>query len=92
MARKINYTGDWLVTLAWCLFCGFKSPIPYFQALYFAILLVHRAIRSVTSALTHVLIYSLNYFRDDEMCHEKYGDDWLEYKKKVPYMFIPNIV
>jgi delta14-sterol reductase/lamin-B receptor len=73
MARKINYTGDWLITFSWCLLCGFDSPIPYFQAIYFAILLVHRAIR------------------DDEMCHEKYGDDWLEYKKKVPYMFIPFV-
>jgi delta14-sterol reductase/lamin-B receptor len=45
LARKINYTGDWLVTLSWCLLCGFKSPVPYFQALYFAILLVHRAVR-----------------------------------------------
>ena len=41
-ARKINYTGDWLVTLSWCLLCGFDSPLPYFQALYFAILLIHR--------------------------------------------------
>eukprot|EP01038_Epipyxis_sp_PR26KG_P006460 gene6460-8888_t len=73
-ARKINYTGDWLITLSWCLLCGFKSPVPYFQAVYFAILLIHRA------------------GRDDEMCHEKYGDDWLEYKKRVPYLFIPYII
>ena len=45
LARKINYSGDWLVTLSWCLLCGFKSPVPYFQALYFAILLIHRAVR-----------------------------------------------
>ena len=38
MARKINYTGDWLVTLSWCMLCGFDSPIPYFQAIYFLIL------------------------------------------------------
>lgn len=74
MARKINYTGDWLITFSWCLLCGFKSPIPYFQAIYFLVLLIHRAIR------------------DDELCHEKYGDDWLEYKKRVPYMFIPYII
>eukprot|EP01036_Dinobryon_divergens_P028095 gene28095-36986_t len=74
MARKINYTGDWLITFSWCLLCGFKSPIPYFQAVYFLILLIHRAIR------------------DDEMCHEKYGDDWLEYKKRVPYMFVPYVI
>lgn len=73
-ARKINYTGDWIVTLSWCLLCGFDSPIPYFQAIYFAILLIHRA------------------DRDDHMCHQKYGDDWLEYKKRVPYMFIPYII
>ena len=102
LARKINYTGDWLITLSWCLLCGFKvrstthhstglshfpcphrgppphlapqtshtsclllclclclcvcvgqSPVPYFQALYFLVLLVHRAIR------------------DDHMCREK---------------------
>ncbi len=34
--------GDWLVTFSWCLLCGFDSPIPYFQAIYFAILLLHR--------------------------------------------------
>ncbi|KAG8955904.1 erg24, C-14 sterol reductase [Tulasnella sp. 424] len=29
--------------------------------------------------------------RDDEACHEKYGDDWLEYKKRVPYRIFPYI-
>jgi delta14-sterol reductase len=74
MARKINYTGDWLMGLTWCLVCGFDSIVPYFYAIYFFILLVHRSIR------------------DDEMCHEKYGDDWVEYKKKVPYRFVPGLV
>ena len=74
MARKINYTGDWIITFAWCLLCGYDSPIPYFQALYFLILLIHRA------------------DRDDKMCAEKYGDDWEEYKRKVPYMFIPYVI
>lgn len=74
MARKINYTGDWLITFSWCLLCGAGSPIPYFQAVYFLVLLVHRAIR------------------DDHMCAEKYGEDWLEYKRRVPYMFIPYVI
>ncbi len=45
MARKINYTGDWLMGLAWCLTCGATSPVAYFYATYFAVLLVHRAAR-----------------------------------------------
>ena len=74
MARKINYTGDYIMGLTWCLLCGFDSIVPYYYAIYFAILLVHRSIR------------------DDQMCYEKYGDDWIEYKKKVPYRFIPGII
>eukprot|EP00980_Cylindrotheca_fusiformis_P004233 scaffold918_cov126-Cylindrotheca_fusiformis.AAC.12 len=74
MARKINYTGDWIMGLTWCLVCGFDSIVPYFYAIYFAILLIHRSIR------------------DDEMCAHKYGDDWLEYKRQVPYRFIPGII
>ncbi|KAL1935543.1 hypothetical protein VTP01DRAFT_4683 [Rhizomucor pusillus] len=41
-ARHINYLGDWLMSIAWCLPCGFGSIIPYFYCIYFAILLVHR--------------------------------------------------
>lgn len=74
LARKINYTGDFLITLSWCLLCGFDSPIPYFQAIYFLFLLIHRA------------------ERDNISCSEKYGEDWDEYKKRVPYMFIPFVV
>jgi delta14-sterol reductase/lamin-B receptor len=45
MARKINYLGDWLMGLSWCLVCGFDSIVPYFYAIYFCILLIHRSIR-----------------------------------------------
>lgn len=109
MARKINYTGkkknrnkltslfplgDWLMTLSWCLLCGFNSPIPYFQAIYFLILLVHRYENKIYQIYLHNLndLYFLRALRDDHMCQEKYGNDWLEYKKKVPYLFIPYIV
>eukprot|EP01130_Rhizamoeba_saxonica_P014208 TRINITY_DN6182_c0_g1_i1.p1 TRINITY_DN6182_c0_g1~~TRINITY_DN6182_c0_g1_i1.p1 ORF type:complete len:440 (-),score=62.48 TRINITY_DN6182_c0_g1_i1:35-1354(-) len=74
LARKINYTGDWLMVLSLCLLCGFSSPVPYFQALYFFILLVHRAMR------------------DDYACMQKYGQDWVKYKKEVPYVFIPYVI
>ena len=45
MARKINYTGDWLMGLAWCLTTGFQTPLTYFYSIYFLILLIHRAFR-----------------------------------------------
>ena len=45
MARKINYLGDWIMGLSWCMVCGFGSIVPYYYAIYFAILLVHRSIR-----------------------------------------------
>jgi hypothetical protein len=45
MARKINYTGDWIMGLSWCLVCGYASIVPYFYALYFLILLIHRSER-----------------------------------------------
>jgi len=45
LARKINYTGDYIMGLSWCLVCGWNSLVPYFYAVYFMILLVHRSIR-----------------------------------------------
>ena len=44
-ARKVNYTGDWLMSLAWCLLCGPTHVFPYFYCIYFGVLLAHRAAR-----------------------------------------------
>lgn len=41
-SRHINYFGDLLMALSWCLPTGFSSPIPYFYFFYFAFLLWHR--------------------------------------------------
>uniref|UniRef100_A0A7S0NZH8 Delta(14)-sterol reductase n=1 Tax=Calcidiscus leptoporus TaxID=127549 RepID=A0A7S0NZH8_9EUKA len=74
LARKINYTGDWLMGLSWSLCCGAISPIAYFYPVYFGVLLTHRAAR------------------DDHFCRLKYGDDWQEYKRRVPYIFVPGVI
>jgi hypothetical protein len=42
IARHLNYCGDLLMALAWCLPAGFEHPLPYFYIFYFTILLVHR--------------------------------------------------
>ena len=31
LARKINYTGDWIMGLSWCMVCGFDSIVPYYM-------------------------------------------------------------
>jgi len=42
IARHVNYLGDLLMGLAWCLPCLFDHVVPYFYIIYFTILLVHR--------------------------------------------------
>ena len=44
-ARHMNYTGDLLGSLAYCLACGFEHLLPYFYIIYMTILLVHRCYR-----------------------------------------------
>lgn len=45
LARHINYFGDWLMSVAWCLPCGFATPLVFFYPAYFAVLLIHRELR-----------------------------------------------
>eukprot|EP00927_Polykrikos_kofoidii_P021972 TRINITY_DN20650_c0_g1_i1.p1 TRINITY_DN20650_c0_g1~~TRINITY_DN20650_c0_g1_i1.p1 ORF type:complete len:464 (+),score=54.35 TRINITY_DN20650_c0_g1_i1:112-1503(+) len=78
LARKINYTGDWLMAWAWSMTTGCPavsngSVMTYFYPIYFAVLLIHRA------------------SRDDHFCSQKYGEAWREYKKRVPYLFVPYL-
>ena len=42
---QINYSADWLMGVSWCAVCGTGSIVPYFYAIYFGILLIHRAWR-----------------------------------------------
>ena len=45
-----------------------------------------------TTIAINVNNYTDRAIRDDETCAEKYGADWAEYKRQVPYMFIPGVV
>ena len=76
-ARHINYFGDWLMGLAWCMPCGLAgaaSVVPYFYCLYFGTLLAHRE------------------RRDEHACRRKYGAaDWGKYCARVPWRIIPYV-
>lgn len=30
--------------------------------------------------------------RDEHRCSQKYGDDWVEYKRRVPYVYFPGLI
>ncbi|AET39062.1 delta(14)-sterol reductase Ecym_3597 [Eremothecium cymbalariae DBVPG len=42
MSQHINYLGDWLMSLSWCLCTRFETPLTYYYSVFFAILLLHR--------------------------------------------------
>ncbi len=76
MSRHINYFGDWIMGVAWCLptgWVGLTSVVPYIYAIYFACLLIHRE------------------RRDDHACKIKYGADWDRYCQLVPWRIIPHV-
>jgi protein-S-isoprenylcysteine O-methyltransferase Ste14 len=42
LSRHMNYFGDLMIALSWCLPALFSNALPYFHILYFTILLLHR--------------------------------------------------
>ncbi|EKF33320.1 C-14 sterol reductase, putative [Trypanosoma cruzi marinkellei] len=45
ICRHPNYVGDWLMTFAWSALTGIGAILPYYQPVYFAVLLIHRQLR-----------------------------------------------
>ncbi len=45
ISRHMNYMGDLILSLSYCLACGFHSIVPYFYFFYLSILLIHRCYR-----------------------------------------------
>ena len=41
--------------------------------------------------LAFIILLIHREWRDNRHCAAKYGDDWVEYRKKVPYRIIPGI-
>ena len=75
-ARHVNYLGDWIMGLAWCLptgGAGAAGVVPFFYCIYFAALLAHRE------------------RRDEAACRAKYGADWDAYCRIVPWRIIPRV-
>jgi protein-S-isoprenylcysteine O-methyltransferase Ste14 len=45
ISRHANYLGDLMMSLSWCLLCGFTYILPYFYIVYMTILLTGRVFR-----------------------------------------------
>jgi protein-S-isoprenylcysteine O-methyltransferase Ste14 len=43
--RKMQYTGDIMMATSWGLACGFNSLLPFFYALFFTCMIIHRQTR-----------------------------------------------
>ena len=78
MSRHVNYMGEIVQALALSIpgvLVG-EGMIRYVPLLY---------------PLYYLLLFVPRQFDDDVVCSMKYGDRWVEYKKRVPYRIIPGI-
>lgn len=106
-ARHINYFGDWIQSLPFCLPTGLAGYVivPAGSGLVGAGVRTMLDGRQVTQdgaapwGMLFTYLYSA-YFgfllvhrerRDDNNCAEKYGDDWVKYRKQVPWRIIPGV-
>ena len=78
LSRHVNYLGEIVQALA--------LSIP-------GVLVGHGMLRYVPLLypLYYVLLFVPRQYDDDVVCSLKYGDKWMEYKKRVPYRIIPGI-
>ncbi|KAL5612727.1 hypothetical protein BROUX41_004188 [Berkeleyomyces rouxiae] len=105
MARHINYLGDWIQSWPYSLPTGIAgytimaagSGVEGALIMLDGREVVQDAARGWGAIFTYFYVF---YFatlllhregRDDDKCFKKYGDDWLEYKKQVPYKVIPYV-
>jgi 7-dehydrocholesterol reductase len=61
LARHFNYTADLMMSLSFCLVCGFDYVLPYFYFLQLTILLVSRVFRDEAKCLSKYGVYWRKY-------------------------------
>ena len=90
-ARHINYLGDWIMAWSYCLptaIAGYvvdQGGVSQGEAKGWGMLFTYFYILYFAILLIH------REMRDEEKCARKYGRDWEEYKKRVPYRLIPYV-
>ena len=106
-ARHINYLGDWIMAWSYCLPTGIagylvqrdsghladgfifggspRSQVIQGEAKGWGMLVTYFYIVYFAILLIH------RELRDEEKCMRKYGKDWQEYRKLVPWRILPGV-
>ena len=100
-ARHINYLGDWIMGWSYCLPTGIAGYVMTQNNVFSSSTSDSKVLQGEARGWGMLITYFyLLYFavllvhremRDDEKCLRKYGKDWEEYKRKVPYRLVPYI-
>lgn len=96
-ARHINYLGDWIMAWSYCLPTGLAGYVIKRNALTGVADVVQDEARGWGVAITYFYVVYFGVLlvhrelRDEEKCERKYGKDWAEYRKRVPYRIIPYV-
>ncbi len=96
-ARHVNYLGDWIMAWSYSLPTGIagyviqqtppssKNEAVQGDARGWGMVFTYFYVVYIAILLIH------RASRDEEKCMRKYGKDWVEYKRKVPYLLLPGI-
>jgi Delta14-sterol reductase len=100
-ARHINYLGDWIMSWAYCLPTGIAGYVVTKQLSVTTGGYVSEVVQGEARGWGMLFTYFyMLYFaillihrerRDEEKCRMKYGKDWDEYCKLVPWRIIPYV-
>lgn len=106
-ARHINYLGDWIMSWAYCLPTGIAGYVVTRKPPSFApdSIVGADSMRTVEPGEARgwgmiITYFFMLYFavllihrerRDEEKCKKKYGKDWEEYCRRVPYRIVPYV-
>lgn len=105
VARHINYLGDWIQSLPYSLPTGLagyqiltsESPVegPYIMRDGRKVIQGDAKGWGMVFTYFYIIYFAVLLIhrdrRDDNKCHQKYGDDWEEYKKNVRWRIVPGI-
>lgn len=99
-ARHINYLGDWLMSWSYCLPTLLSGYVIRTSILTGEKNVTQGADGAMKGWALPITYFYMLYFavllihregRDEEKCRRKYGKDWEEYCRQVPWRIVPYV-